>query len=50
MDYHSDRFNDHSLVFTRKNRLIGLLPANIKDEALYSHGGLTFGGIISDVI
>jgi hypothetical protein len=48
MDYHSDRFQDHSLLFTRKDKLIGLLPANIKDGTLYSHGGLTFGGIISD--
>ncbi len=48
MDYHSDRFQDHSLLFTRKDKLIGLLPANLKDGTLYSHGGLTFGGIISD--
>ena len=31
MDYHSDRFQDHSLMFyNEKNRLIAVLPANIK--------------------
>jgi hypothetical protein len=29
MDYHSDRFQDHSLMFyNEKNRLIAVLPAN----------------------
>ncbi len=46
MEYHSDRFKDHSLMFYRKNQLAGLFPANIKDNALQSHGGLTFGGVI----
>lgn len=48
MEYHSDRFNDYSLLFFRDgDGLIALMPANIKDDTLYSHGGLTFGGIIS---
>lgn len=46
MEYHSDRFKDHSLLFYRKGQLAGLLPANLKDDALQSHGGLTFGGVI----
>jgi hypothetical protein len=46
MEYHSDRFKDHSLMFFKNGQLIGLLPANIKDSALQSHGGLTFGGVI----
>ncbi|MGA3058957.1 MAG: GNAT family N-acetyltransferase [Candidatus Bathyarchaeia archaeon] len=49
MEYHSDRFEDHSLLISRKGKLIGLFPANIKDGSLYSHGGLTFGGVISDI-
>ena len=48
MDYHSDRFKDNSLMFYDDNNLIALLPANIKDNALYSHGGLTFGGFITN--
>ncbi len=46
MEYHSDRFKDHSLIFQRKGQIVGLLPANLKDDALQSHGGLTFGGVI----
>ncbi len=46
MEYHSDRFKDHSLMFYRKSHLAGLFPANITDGSLQSHGGLTFGGVI----
>jgi hypothetical protein len=48
MEYHSDRFTDHSLIFYRKGHIVGMLPANLKDDVLQSHGGLTFGGIIVD--
>ncbi len=49
MEYHADRFADHSLlVYDDKVRLIALLPANQRDAALISHGGLTYGGLISD--
>jgi hypothetical protein len=48
MDYHSDRFNDHSLMFYKDEKLIALLPANLKDQTLYSHQGLTYGGLIFD--
>lgn len=49
MDYHSDRFEDYSLMFyDESEKLIALLPANRKDGCLVSHGGLTFGGILSD--
>lgn len=48
MEYHSDRFTDHSLLFYDDNKLVGVMPANIKDNILVSHGGLTFGGIVSD--
>ncbi|MBT0742943.1 GNAT family N-acetyltransferase [Campylobacter upsaliensis] len=48
MDYHADRFIDHSLMFYEDSKLIALLPLNIKDCVLYSHQGLTFGGFIVD--
>lgn len=48
MDYHSDRFADHSLIFLKGNTIVALLPANEKDGILCSHGGLTYGGIILD--
>ncbi len=44
MDYHSDRFCDCSLIANRKGKPTALLPANIKDNTLASHGGLTYGG------
>ena len=49
MEYHSDRFEDFSLmVFDDNDKLIAILPANIKENILYSHQGLTFGGFLVD--
>lgn len=49
MEYHSDRFEDSSLMFyDDKNKLLAIFPANIKGNVLYSHQGLTFGGFIID--
>lgn len=49
MDYHKDRFDDNSLlVFDEREKLLALLPANKKDGVLSSHGGLTYGGFITD--
>lgn len=48
MDYHSDRFEDHSLLALKGEKIMALLPANIREEdgrlLLQSHGGLTYGG------
>ena len=46
MDYHADRFRDHSLMIYRDRRLYALLPANEKDGVLVTHGGLTYGGLV----
>ncbi|WP_234424220.1 GNAT family N-acetyltransferase [Aquimarina sp. Aq107] len=46
MEYHSDRFLDFSLLVFNNSTLIAVFPANIKNEAVYSHQGLTYGGII----
>ena len=48
MDYHADRFVDCSLLFRKKGKIIALLPANYVEEerTVYSHGGLTYGGLI----
>ena len=48
MDYHSDRFQDHSLLFYEDGQLIAVLPANEKCGTLYSHQGLTYGGLLMD--
>ena len=47
MEYHSDRFQDHSLLLFNDGNLVGLFPANLDQHALHSHCGLTFGGVIS---
>lgn len=46
MDYHRDKFMDNSLLFFNENDLVALLPMNKKENAFYSHGGLTYGGFI----
>lgn len=46
MDYHSDRFTDHSLVFAERGEIKAVLPANISGSVIKSHGGLTYGGLI----
>lgn len=48
MDYHSDRFQDHSLIFFKNDSLIALLPMSERGGKLISHGGLTYGGFITD--
>lgn len=49
MDYHADRFSDFSLMFYIGNRLLAVLPAHVSDETLYSHNGLTYGGLLMSV-
>src|SRR5437870_3023844 len=47
MEYHSDRFTDHSLILWRGGEILAVLPANITDQRLLiSHGGLTYGGFV----
>ena len=48
MEYHSDRFEDHSLIFLKDGEPVALMPANSEGDTLFSHAGLTFGGIISN--
>jgi len=46
MTYHSGRFQDFSLLVFKEKELVAILPANKVDEVLYSHQGLTYGGLI----
>lgn len=46
MDYHADRFADHSLMVYRRDKLYALLPGNIAGDSFFSHQGLTYGGLI----
>lgn len=47
MEYHSDRFEDCSLVATRGGRIRALFPAARQGDALVSHPGLTYGGLVT---
>src|SRR5690349_13343924 len=47
MDYHSDRFTDHSLMIFNDHAVVAVLPANLnKNGTLVSHEGLTYGGLV----
>ena len=46
LEYHSDRFEDFSLVFEYEGEMIAVLPANRQGTTFYSHQGLTYGGLI----
>ena len=46
MDYHADRFQDHSLMFYLGERLLAVLPAHQSGDTLCSHNGLTYGGLV----
>lgn len=48
MDYHADRFSDGSLmVRDGRERLVALLPASLSGDVVTSHGGLTYGGLVT---
>ncbi len=46
MEYHSDRFEDFSLLVFEGSKLLAVLPANRKGIEVYSHQGLTYGGLV----
>jgi hypothetical protein len=49
MDYHRDRFQDFSLIVRDADgRILAILPANREGNRVVSHGGLTYGGFVTD--
>lgn len=47
MEYHKDKFLDFSLIIKNETgKLVALFPANLDKNVLYSHQGLTFGGLL----
>jgi hypothetical protein len=46
MDYHADRFQDHSLIVSSGKGIVALLPANSVGKELHTHQGLTYGGLV----
>lgn len=47
MEYHKDRFEDYSLlIFNEKQELVGVIAAHKVNNAVFSHNGLTYGGLL----
>ena len=46
MEYHKDRFQDNSLIISYKDKWIGVIPANRVGNEIFSHQGLTYGGLV----
>ncbi len=46
LSYHAHRFDERSLIFTRKGKIVAVLPASEKGDEIVSHSGLTFGGLL----
>lgn len=46
MEYHSDRFEDFSLMVFKDEKLVAVLPANRKGNQLFSHQGLSYGSFV----
>ena len=46
MDYHKDRFEDYSLIVLDGEKWVAVLPANVVQNEVFSHQGLTYGGLI----
>ncbi len=46
MEYHEERFPDYSLLVYRDEKLVAVLPAHEEGEGVFSHYGLTYGGLV----
>ena len=46
MEYHKDRFEDYSLIVLDDEKWVAVLPANVVDNKVFSHQGLTYGGLV----
>ncbi len=46
MDYHADRFIDHSALIFQDGKLKSVFAANEENGMIISHGGLSYGGLI----
>ncbi|RTY91032.1 FemAB family protein [Flavobacterium sp. RSP46] len=50
MEYHEDRFEDFSVLIYDKQKLVAVLPANKLENSIFSHQGLTYGGLVYSAI
>ena len=47
IEYHKDRFEDFSLMVYFNAQLIAVMPANKVGNVVFSHQGLTYGGLVT---
>lgn len=45
MEYHCDRFDDYSLMIYKESELLAVFPAHRIGDQVFSHSGLTYGGL-----
>lgn len=48
LEYHLDRFEDFSLLVFKNSNVVAILPANVENDQIFSHQGLTYGGLVLD--
>jgi hypothetical protein len=46
MEYHKDRFQDYSLIVVDGEKWVAVLPGNVVGNEIFSHQGLTYGGLV----
>ncbi|MDI1303287.1 MAG: GNAT family N-acetyltransferase [bacterium] len=46
MEYHKDRFQDFSLMIFENENVVAVLPSNKVGNEIFSHQGLTYGGLV----
>jgi hypothetical protein len=46
IEYHHNRFEDYSLLVFKGETLLAVVPANKEENTVYSHQGLTYGGLV----
>jgi hypothetical protein len=46
MEYHSDRFQEYSLLVFDEDKLVAIIPANRVGTTVYSHQGLSYGSLV----
>jgi hypothetical protein len=46
MEYHKDRFEDYSMIVSDGEKWVAVLPANVVGNEVFSHQGLSYGGLV----
>jgi hypothetical protein len=46
MEHHQNNFDDFSLIVTKNQKWVAILPANVSGNVVHSHQYLTYGGLV----